>query len=201
MLDYDAARHNMETVQNASKKRDDIKVAKAGEQLEEARRLYEVLNKELHEELPALYDSRIPFYVNTLQTLFSAEATFHQEYTKVYQGLCELTELLAAEAAKGTFQTDANRYLSQAAMLKAKAQQEEADTNYIGSDSSPTTPSKHNFEESLESTKLNELNASNNNSQRNSYANGDNGDVTTIDASTTDVNGTVGGFHSVIVKN
>lgn len=41
--------------------------------MEEARRLYEVLNKELHDELPALYDSRIPFLIATLQTLFQAE--------------------------------------------------------------------------------------------------------------------------------
>lgn len=62
LLDYDGSRHNLETVQTASKKRDDIKVAKAREQMEEARRLYEVLNKELHEELPSLYDSRCEIF-------------------------------------------------------------------------------------------------------------------------------------------
>lgn len=98
-------------MQAASKKRDDIKVTKAREQMEESRRLYEVLNKELHEELPALYDSRIPFFVNTFQTMFSSEATFHAEYAKVYAQFTELIEALAAEAAKGTYQTDAHRYV------------------------------------------------------------------------------------------
>lgn len=120
MLDYDGCRHNLETIQAASKKRDDIKVAKAREQLEESRRLYEVLNKELHEELPALYDSRIPFFVNAFQTLFGAETHFHAEYSKVYQQFCQLIEELAIEGAKGTFQADANRYLAQAAFYKSK---------------------------------------------------------------------------------
>lgn len=119
-MDYDGCRHNLETIQAASKKRDDIKVAKAREQLEESRRLYEVLNKELHEELPALYDSRIPFFVNAFHTLFGAETHFHAEYSKVYQQFVQLIEELAIEGAKGTFQADANRYLAQAAFYKAK---------------------------------------------------------------------------------
>ncbi len=100
----------MEAVATATKKRDDIKLAKAREQMEEARRLYEVLNKELHEELPALYDSRIPFLVSSLQTLFSAEATFHSEYSKVNAQFCDLVDLLAAEAAKGSYSN--TRYIT-----------------------------------------------------------------------------------------
>ncbi|OTF82388.1 myc box-dependent-interacting protein 1-like protein, partial [Euroglyphus maynei] len=113
LLDYDAARHNHETIQAASKKRDDMKLTKSREQMDESRRLYEVLNKELHEELPALYDSRIPFYINMFQTLFNSETQFHQEYSKVDHKLAEMIEQLAIEAAKGTFQSDAGRYLSQ----------------------------------------------------------------------------------------
>ncbi|RWS00569.1 myc box-dependent-interacting protein 1-like protein, partial [Leptotrombidium deliense] len=60
LVDFDSSRHTMESLQSSTKKRDEIKIAKAREQMEEARRLYEVLNKELHDELPALYDSRIP---------------------------------------------------------------------------------------------------------------------------------------------
>ncbi len=101
----------MEAVATASKKRDDIKLAKAREQMEEARRLYEVLNRELHEELPALYDSRIPFLVSSLQTLFSAEATFHSEYSKVNAQFCDLVDLLAAEAAKGSYHSN-TRYIT-----------------------------------------------------------------------------------------
>jgi len=80
--------------------------------MEEARRLYEVLNKELHEELPALYDSRIPFLVSSLQTLFSAETTFHSEYSKVSAQYSDLIDLLAAEAAKGSYHTNARHITS-----------------------------------------------------------------------------------------
>lgn len=65
------------------KKRDDVKIAKGREQLEEAKRTYEMLNSELHDELPALYDSRILFLVTNLQSLFNAENVFHSEAAKV----------------------------------------------------------------------------------------------------------------------
>lgn len=142
----------------ATKKRDDIKVTKAREQMEEARRLYEVLNKELHEELPALYDSRIPFFVNTFQTMFTAEAAFHQEYSKVYAQFAELVELLAAEAAKGTYQTDANHYLSQSPFGKAN---EDGSPQAYGDSNSPissgTQLPKLNYDDSLETVKHAEL--------------------------------------------
>lgn len=66
-----------------AKKRDEQKVAKGRELLEEAKRTYEMLNSELHDELPALHDSRILFLVTNLQTLFSAEQVFHAETAKV----------------------------------------------------------------------------------------------------------------------
>lgn len=58
-------------------------MTKGRDQLEEARRTYEILNTELHDELPALYDSRILFLVTNLQTLFAAEQVFHNETSKV----------------------------------------------------------------------------------------------------------------------
>lgn len=84
LVDYDSQRHSFQALQaNMSKKRDDIKVMRGREQLEEAKRTYEVLNSELHDELPALYDSRVLFLVTNLQTLFSAEQVFHAETSKV----------------------------------------------------------------------------------------------------------------------
>lgn len=62
----------------------DLQVTKGREQLEEARRTYEILNTELHDELPALHDSRILFLVTNLQTLFASEQVFHSETSKVY---------------------------------------------------------------------------------------------------------------------
>lgn len=58
-------------------------MTKGREQLEEARRTYEILNTELHDELPALHDSRILFLVTNLQTLFASEQVFHNETSKV----------------------------------------------------------------------------------------------------------------------
>lgn len=51
--------------------------------MELAKRTYEVLNSELHDELPALYDSRALFLVTNMQTLFAAEEVFHTETAKV----------------------------------------------------------------------------------------------------------------------
>jgi len=79
--------------------------------MDEAKRLYEVLNKELHDELPALYDSRIPFMISTLQTLFDSETTFHSEYSKTHAQLRELIDTFALEAQKGSYHTSA-RHLS-----------------------------------------------------------------------------------------
>ncbi|XP_053201155.1 myc box-dependent-interacting protein 1-like isoform X2 [Panonychus citri] len=104
LVDYDCTRHTMESLGRGAGKKDDIKIAKAREQMEEAKRLYEVLNRELHDELPALYDSRIPFLISTLQTLFEAETTFHSEYSKTHAQLREIIDCFAMEAQKGLTQ-------------------------------------------------------------------------------------------------
>uniref|UniRef100_T1J0N3 Uncharacterized protein n=1 Tax=Strigamia maritima TaxID=126957 RepID=T1J0N3_STRMM len=102
LTDYDSCRHAYQSLVSNTKKRDEAKIAKAKEQLDDARRLYEVLNNELYDELPALYDSRIPFVISNLQTIFSAEAIFHQESTNE---LSDIMEELAEENQKGTYNT------------------------------------------------------------------------------------------------
>lgn len=87
-MDYDSQRHSFQALQTNMKKRDDGKISKGREQLEEAKRTYEILNSELHDELPALYDSRVLFLVTNLQTLFNAEHTFHSESSKVMYYSC-----------------------------------------------------------------------------------------------------------------
>lgn len=47
LVDYDSSRHTLESVQNNHKKKDDIKLAKLRDDMEGARRLYDVLNKGL----------------------------------------------------------------------------------------------------------------------------------------------------------
>lgn len=83
LVDYDSQRHNFQSLQCNPRKRDELKVTRGKELLEEAKRTYEQLNSELHDELPALYDSRVLFLVTNLQTLFAAEQVFHTESAKV----------------------------------------------------------------------------------------------------------------------
>uniref|UniRef100_A0A182WB69 Uncharacterized protein n=1 Tax=Anopheles minimus TaxID=112268 RepID=A0A182WB69_9DIPT len=81
----------------------EMKVTRGREQLEEAKSTYEVLNSELHDELPALYDSRILFLVTNLQTLFACEQQFHSETSKVYADLEAIVDKLATESQRGSY--------------------------------------------------------------------------------------------------
>ncbi|XP_021937612.1 myc box-dependent-interacting protein 1 isoform X3 [Zootermopsis nevadensis] len=103
LVDYDSQRHNFQSLQGNPKKRDEIRVSKARETLEEAKRTYELLNSELHDELPALHDSRVLFLVTNLQTLFSAEQVFHAETAKVYAELEAIVDKLATDCQRGTY--------------------------------------------------------------------------------------------------
>ncbi|XP_045493855.1 myc box-dependent-interacting protein 1 isoform X1 [Colias croceus] len=109
LVDYDSQRHSFQNLQsNAAKRRDDVKVTKGKEHLEEAKRTYEILNSELHDELPALYDSRVLFFVNNLQTLFSAEQLFHSESSKVFSELEAITDKLAMDSQRGGYKKTNN---------------------------------------------------------------------------------------------
>lgn len=103
LIDYDSQRHSFQSLQaNANKRKDDVKLTKGREQLEEARRTYELLNTELHDELPALYESRILFLVTNLQTLFATEQVFHNETAKIYSELEAIVDKLATESQRGS---------------------------------------------------------------------------------------------------
>eukprot|EP00092_Neocalanus_flemingeri_P057773 GFUD01068737.1.p1 GENE.GFUD01068737.1~~GFUD01068737.1.p1 ORF type:complete len:420 (-),score=104.66 GFUD01068737.1:2079-3338(-) len=101
LIDFDAERHSVQQMQN-NPNRNEAKFIKAKEQMENAKRTYEVLNSELHDELPALHDSRILFLVTNMQTLFAAEEVFHSETAKVYSELEGVVDKLAKEVQKGT---------------------------------------------------------------------------------------------------
>ncbi|KAF5278604.1 hypothetical protein FQA39_LY00646 [Lamprigera yunnana] len=104
LVDYDSQRHNFQALQlGMTKKRDDVKLNKGREQLDEAKRTYDMLNSELHDELPALYDSRILFLVTNLQSLFSAEQVFHSENAKVFAELEAIVDKLATESQRGSY--------------------------------------------------------------------------------------------------
>ncbi|XP_050033330.1 myc box-dependent-interacting protein 1 isoform X7 [Dermacentor andersoni] len=100
LVDYDKCRHSVESLRNSAKKKDDYKLGKAREELEDAKQMYEVINNELHEELPALYENRIPFLVSNLQTFFTAESTFHAESAQVFSFLVDTMQKLATESER-----------------------------------------------------------------------------------------------------
>ncbi|XP_032786096.2 myc box-dependent-interacting protein 1 isoform X2 [Daphnia magna] len=101
LVDYDGQRHSFQALQS-SKKREEAKISRAKEQLEEAKRTFAVFNAELNEELPSLYDSRLPFFITNLQTLFSAEQVFHSELSKVHGELESIIDKLAKESSGRT---------------------------------------------------------------------------------------------------
>jgi len=101
LIDFDKERHNVQQMQ-ANPSRNEAKFARAKESMENAKRTYEMLNSELHDELPALYDSRVLFLVTNMQTLFAAEEVFHSETSKVYSELEAIIDKLAKDVQKGT---------------------------------------------------------------------------------------------------
>merc|ERR1712037_1001545 len=101
LIDFDAERHSVQQMQN-NPNRNEAKFVRAKESMENAKRTYEILNSELHDELPALHDSRILFLVTNMQTLFAAEEVFHSETAKVYGELEGVVDKLAKEAQRGT---------------------------------------------------------------------------------------------------
>jgi len=105
LVDYDKCRHNLQSLQQPNRKREEMKIGKAKERLDDARKLYEVINNELHDELPALYDSRISFLVTNLQTMFTSETQFHNENAKLFNQLSEVVENLSLENQKGKYRT------------------------------------------------------------------------------------------------
>ncbi|XP_052127586.1 myc box-dependent-interacting protein 1 isoform X2 [Frankliniella occidentalis] len=121
LVDYDSQRHNYQSLQAAAasgtKKRDENKISKARDTLEEAKRTYEMLNSELHDELPALYDSRALFLVTNLQTLFAAEQLFHSETAKVYTELEAVVDKLATECQRGSYTLKKNNSSPKSAII------------------------------------------------------------------------------------
>ncbi|CAB1336570.1 unnamed protein product [Coregonus sp. 'balchen'] len=80
LVDYDSSRHHLEAMQNA-KKKDDVKIAKAADEVNIAQSVFECINRELRDELPALYDSRIGCYVSVFTAITNLRDTFFKEMT------------------------------------------------------------------------------------------------------------------------
>ncbi|XP_034409923.1 myc box-dependent-interacting protein 1b isoform X9 [Cyclopterus lumpus] len=89
MVDFDSARHHFSSLQKG-KKKDEAKIAKAEEELGRAQKIFEELNVELQDELPALWDNRVGVYVNTFQGLAGHQEKFHGEMSKLSQNLNDI---------------------------------------------------------------------------------------------------------------
>uniref|UniRef100_A0AAQ5YIA5 Myc box-dependent-interacting protein 1 n=1 Tax=Amphiprion ocellaris TaxID=80972 RepID=A0AAQ5YIA5_AMPOC len=113
MVDFDSARHHFASLQKGKKKDEakiakpaallemaapswaqglisahqvaqtNLSYNQAEEELGRAQRIFEELNVELQDELPALWDRRVGVYVNTFQSLAGHQEKFHKEMSKV----------------------------------------------------------------------------------------------------------------------
>ncbi|XP_077370069.1 myc box-dependent-interacting protein 1b isoform X5 [Festucalex cinctus] len=89
MVDFDSARHHFASLQKG-KKKDEAKIAKAEEELGRSQKIFEELNVELQDQLPALWDSRVGIYVNAFQSLAGHQEKFHREMSKLSQNLNDI---------------------------------------------------------------------------------------------------------------
>ncbi|CAJ1084570.1 bridging integrator 2a [Xyrichtys novacula] len=96
LVDYDSSLHHLEALQTA-KKRDDVKINKADEEMHAAKSVYESINSELKEELPQLYDSRIGCYVSVFSALSNLRQTFYKEMCTLNQDLHSVVKELQAQ--------------------------------------------------------------------------------------------------------
>uniref|UniRef100_A0A4W6EUG6 Bridging integrator 1b n=1 Tax=Lates calcarifer TaxID=8187 RepID=A0A4W6EUG6_LATCA len=114
MVDFDSARHHFASLQKGKKKDEakiakpaallemaapswaqglisahqvaqtNLSYNQAEEDLGRAQKIFEELNVELQDELPALWDRRVGVYVNTFQSLAGHQEKFHREMGKRY---------------------------------------------------------------------------------------------------------------------
>ncbi|XP_030323999.1 bridging integrator 2 [Calypte anna] len=102
LVDYDSARHHLEALQSA-KKKDEAKIIKAEEEFNKAQVVFEELNKELREELPVLYGSRIACYVTIFQNISNLQDVFYKEMSKLNHDLYEVMSKLDKQHSSKVF--------------------------------------------------------------------------------------------------
>ncbi|XP_061694575.1 amphiphysin isoform X2 [Syngnathoides biaculeatus] len=102
LIDYDSARHHVETLQTSGMK-NDRKMLKADEELRKAQRVFDELNAGLQDQLPTLWDSRVGFYISTFKSVTSLEARFHREISLVCKQLYEVMMQLSEQHADKMF--------------------------------------------------------------------------------------------------
>ncbi|XP_030607164.1 amphiphysin isoform X2 [Archocentrus centrarchus] len=102
LIDYDSARHHMETLQTSGMK-NDRKMMKAEDELKKAQKVFDELNVGLQDELPTLWDRRVGFYISTFKSVTSLEAKFHREISLVCRELYEVMTKLGEQHSDKIF--------------------------------------------------------------------------------------------------
>ncbi|XP_044075445.1 amphiphysin isoform X13 [Siniperca chuatsi] len=102
LIDYDSARHHVETLQVSGMK-NDRKMMKAEEELKKAQKVFDELNVGLQDELPTLWDSRVSFYISTFKSVTNLEARFHREISLVCRQLYEVMTKLGEQHSDKMF--------------------------------------------------------------------------------------------------
>uniref|UniRef100_A0A673CQL4 Bridging integrator 2a n=1 Tax=Sphaeramia orbicularis TaxID=375764 RepID=A0A673CQL4_9TELE len=109
LVDYDSSRHHLEALQTA-KKRDDIKINKAEEEMNVAKSVYESINNDLKEELPVLYDSRIGCYVAVFLAISNLRDTFYKEISTLNLDLQNVVKELQSQYPDKQFSVKGIQY-------------------------------------------------------------------------------------------
>ncbi|XP_078454158.1 myc box-dependent-interacting protein 1 isoform X2 [Lampetra planeri] len=133
LVDYDSARHHLESLQG-TKKKEDVKVAKpvlllekaapqwcqgkiqahliaqtnllknqAEEDYLKAQKVFEEINNDLQEELPVILNSRVGFYVNTFKSIAGLEENFHKEIGQLNHELLDVMVKLEGQHSNKAF--------------------------------------------------------------------------------------------------
>lgn len=103
LVDYDSTRHHLEALQSA-KKRDDIKINKADEEMKAAKSVYEGINNELKDELPGLFDSRIGCYISVFSAVSNLREIFYKEMSVLNGDLLNVLKELQAQHPDKVFE-------------------------------------------------------------------------------------------------
>ncbi|MCI4375008.1 hypothetical protein PGIGA_G00104100 [Pangasianodon gigas] len=102
LVDYDSARHHLESLQS-TKKRDEAKISKAEEEFSRAQSVFEDINTELREELPVLYQSRIGCYVTVFQNISNLRDVFYKEMSVLNHEIYNVMKKLETQHSTKTF--------------------------------------------------------------------------------------------------
>ncbi|XP_062261221.1 amphiphysin [Platichthys flesus] len=102
LIDFDSARHHVETLQTSGMK-NDRKMMKAEDELKKSQKVFDELDVGLQDELPTLWDSRVGFYISTYKSVTRLEAKFHREISLVCRQLYEVMTKLGEQHSDKMF--------------------------------------------------------------------------------------------------